>query len=64
LDDRKENNPVNIAIRIAGAIVRNKETPADLMLDSSYLSERFPNTMIDEMSTVNGIAIGIMVMAK
>ena len=45
---------------INGRIVRHKETPADLILDSSYRSARLPMTITEDIRTATGNAIGIM----
>jgi hypothetical protein len=53
-----------MAIIIAGIIILNKETPADFILESSYLSDKFPKTIIEEINIVRGMACGTMVIAK
>ena len=44
---------------MSGLITLSKDIPADLKLDNSYLSAKFPITITEEINTPKGNAMGI-----
>ena len=56
-----ENIAVPNAIYMAGRMIRNSDTPADLRLASSCFSDMSPYTITEDINMVMGTAIGIIV---
>jgi len=57
-DANQENSEIKMPNRINGRMILKSEIPADLKLDNSYFSPRFPKTMTDASNTPIGKAIG------
>ena len=56
--ENQENPAMAEHRKIKGNIILSKLIPADLKLDNSYFSPKFPNTITDASITPIGKAIG------